>query len=139
MVAGRIKSYFLRVVSDLLGSHACAKRHSTIYSKQWLGICDIEAMYRNRIRNEYKQYVILISNVNRFYAGSSCLAVRGKGIGPWLLRSRVWVTLPAWMFVMLSCSKQRPCDELVAYPRNPAKFVRNKCVMEKAWALQLTA
>jgi hypothetical protein len=133
-------SYFLSVVSDLLGNHACAERHSRIYSKQWLEICHIETVYRNRIRNGYKQYVILISNANRFYAGPSGLAVRGEGNGRWLLRSRVWIPLRTWMFVMLRCSQQRPCDELGYLSKESSNvFVRNKCVIEKAWALQLTA
>jgi len=50
-----------------------------------------------------------------------------KFLATWLLRSWVQIPFQAWMFVpclyMFYCFMQRPCNNLITYPRSPAMCV----------------
>jgi len=52
-----------------------------------------------------------------------------KVLATWLLRLWVQITFQAWMFVpclyMLCCFTERPCNDLITYPRSPAMCVWN--------------
>jgi hypothetical protein len=104
----------VNALSDPLGSRACAEHRCRASPKQWLDscvngcakvgwlpvlqttfvgpgqtgppqlICYNDTVYRYHMRNEFKQWVILINNVNLVYSGSGgravwrvCLGLRG--------------------------------------------------------------
>ena len=100
----------LNVLSDPLGSRACAEHHSRTSSIHWLE-CHVngcaavgwlpvlqttfvepdqtgppqltyDTQYRYHVRHKYKQWVISISNVNLVYAGPGGREVWGVCLGP---------------------------------------------------------
>jgi len=96
-------------------------------------VCYTENVVRNRIRDEYKQWVILMSNVNRIYAGPSGQVVWGEGLRRWLeTRFGHWcLSLVFIYFVILSLATSWSLIQAVLQ----CVCVKNKCMTE-VWALQ---
>jgi hypothetical protein len=121
--------YFLSAVSDLLRSHAWAENHAVIR----------DVFYWHCVQRSHPIWTQAVSNFSKQCKSCVCQS-------QWLCSLR-WRSWPpgCWdhgfksyfrhgclfLVSMLCCFTQRPCNNLITYPRSPAVCVRNECVMER--------